>query len=492
MFGSGILDTVIGLVFVFLLVSMMVTIINEMLAAFLKSRAKWLRVGIGRLLDLEWMEQFYAHPLIEGTTRKEKAWFIERGPSYIPSRSFANVLMSIIQDKSKAITQCQEVFQKALEGVPNASRTLPQLRLALSTGATQMQTAGGISGVIAADLGQQLDASFTLRTRLWLEDLEAIIAPLPANSQFSDVLQRLMSLARAGRSADAIMANLSSSLDTAITKMPDGETGKTLKEQLRALSARLTNLYNVADACADIHLSIEAMPVEYVRQIIEMLPADGVRKSLLTLFDDAKNDVEKFKQNIEVWFNNGMDRVNGWYKRRSQLVIFFVAALVTVAMNVDAINIFRHLQTYPALSEAMVGQATQYARSSAAVSKDAPQEGQADLVKQFNATQTQLTGLAIPIGWVRPASEAQKADGLERPLFNDLVGILSSATDHALGWLLTALAATLGAPFWFDMLNRIISIRAAGKPPEEDPKPPKSVSVAVEPGQTQQEADRLK
>ena len=33
MFGSGILDTVIGLVFIFLLVSLLVTILNEMIAA---------------------------------------------------------------------------------------------------------------------------------------------------------------------------------------------------------------------------------------------------------------------------------------------------------------------------------------------------------------------------------------------------------------------------------------------------------------------------
>ncbi|WP_130907540.1 hypothetical protein [Pseudomonas sp. Sample_16] len=70
MFGSGILDTVIGLIFIFLLVSMLVTIINEMIAAALMSRAKWLRLGIDRLIGSEWMEKVYAHPLIEGTARK--------------------------------------------------------------------------------------------------------------------------------------------------------------------------------------------------------------------------------------------------------------------------------------------------------------------------------------------------------------------------------------------------------------------------------------
>lgn len=64
MFGSGILDTVIGLIFVFLLVSMLVTSINEMIAAFLMSRAKWLRRGVDRLVGSEWMKKVYAYSMI--------------------------------------------------------------------------------------------------------------------------------------------------------------------------------------------------------------------------------------------------------------------------------------------------------------------------------------------------------------------------------------------------------------------------------------------
>jgi hypothetical protein len=40
----------------------------------------------------------------------------------------------------------------------------------------------------------------------------------------------------------------------------------------------------------------------------------------------------------------------------------------------------------------------------------------------------------------------------------------------AAGWLLTALAATLGAPFWFDVLNRLMVIRSTVKPHEKSPE----------------------
>jgi hypothetical protein len=63
---------------------------------------------------------------------------------------------------------------------------------------------------------------------------------------------------------------------------------------------------------------------------------------------------------------------------------------------------------------------------------------------------------------------------------------------HGLGRTLTALAASTGAPFWFDMLNQVIAIRATGKPPGEEPKPPNSVLVPVEPGRSRKGAERIR
>jgi hypothetical protein len=54
---------------------------------------------------------------------------------------------------------------------------------------------------------------------------------------------------------------------------------------------------------------------------------------------------------------------------------------------------------------------------------------------------------------------------------------------HLLGWLITVLAISLGAPFWFDMLNRIVAIRSAGRAPEEAQRPPKEVPRPKEPGE---------
>ena len=36
-----------------------------------------------------------------------------------------------------------------------------------------------------------------------------------------------------------------------------------------------------------------------------------------------------------------------------------------------------------------------------------------------------------------------------------------------MGWLITTLALYLGAPFWFEMINKFINLRGTGKKPEE-------------------------
>jgi hypothetical protein len=55
---------------------------------------------------------------------------------------------------------------------------------------------------------------------------------------------------------------------------------------------------------------------------------------------------------------------------------------------------------------------------------------------------------------------------------------------HIIGWLLTGFAASLGAPFWFDLLNKFMNLRSAGKAPEEKPKKPKKQPKPLGPGET--------
>ena len=106
MFNTTVIDVVIGLVFVYLLLSLMCSAANEMIEGWLKNRAADLERGLRELLkDPQGnglVKKVYDHPLIsglfEGTYDPQEVGKLKRAlgklklPSYIPARTFALVL----------------------------------------------------------------------------------------------------------------------------------------------------------------------------------------------------------------------------------------------------------------------------------------------------------------------------------------------------------------------------------------------------------------
>jgi hypothetical protein len=188
-----------------------------------------------------------------------------------------------------------------------------------------------------------------------------------------------------------------------------------------------------------------------IRAAIKELPDDSdIRRTLLILLDEAKSDLGKLQESVESWFNNAMDRASGWYKRRTQAIVFVIAVVVTSAVNADTIQIAKTLANDAALREALVAQAQEFAKnppqaSQGASAADAAQSP-AEIIKKNAVT---LQNLGLKLGW---QDESQARIDWVNKIF---------------GLLLTALAVSMGAPFWFDTLNRIISVRASGKPPKE-------------------------
>jgi len=242
-----------------------------------------------------------------------------------------------------------------------------------------------------------------------------------------------------------------------------------------------------------------------------------VDRVLALLSKEAGNDAHKFRAGVETWFNDGMERVSGWYKRRTQVLLLIWAAVVTVATNADTLVIAKTLWRDPALRQALVTRAEQYVAqqprpgtvTSVAAAVDQappppplPPDQQAEIDFQdasarYNAALSDLAELQLPLGWDDPRAAAADEDVSLRLIRDEAVDDwpgaiwepgaaarwLRAINQHAVGWLLTILAVSLGAPFWFDTLNRIISIRSSGKAPEEAQKPPRTVPTPREPGE---------
>jgi hypothetical protein len=249
---------------------------------------------------------------------------------------------------------------------------------------------------------------------------------------------------------------------------------------------------------------------EDLKGFIDSIPDPNLKKALTSLYEEAGQDLERLKTYIEIWFNNSMDRVSGWYKRKTQFVHVLLGIIFAFALNVDTLLIAKTIANDSALRASLVAQAE-------AVTKEGlPQSGGAASVKEAQAAVKEsidkLGGLGLPIGWTNDKPEGYRkwpgwwpgqkrddagnlvvgADGKPAYLtwkeFNDAWG--DTLRFHIIGWLLTAFATSLGAPFWFDLLNRFINLRAVGKAPEEKPKDPKKEPQPRGPGETPEDQRR--
>jgi hypothetical protein len=152
---------------------------------------------------------------------------------------------------------------------------------------------------------------------------------------------------------------------------------------------------------------------------------------------------------LERWFDESMDRVSGWYKRKSQLVTIAVAIALVLILNVSTLRIADQLSAEPKVLANVV------AKAEAAAEEESPGQGTTDMKQageEAEAAVDDLASLSLPVFWAE--EENRPSSGEEW-----LIAIA--------GWLISIAAISLGAPFWFDALNKLSNLRMAGKKPEE-------------------------
>ncbi len=221
--------------------------------------------------------------------------------------------------------------------------------------------------------------------------------------------------------------------------------------------------------------------------------AKGDFQTIVTALSHDSKDLEDFKKKLAEWFDQYMVQVTDWYKRYTRIVVWIVALAVTASLNLDSILISKKLYTDPTLRKEMVDRAIETAKSLNYDSLNAGREKEfldyiktnapellsygpdsskgepavriaaetaGDLLKvkeQYSLfLQSNLKTLGIPMGW--------KSETL--PPMEEWKFYLWKLA----GLLLTAAALSFGAPFWFDLLVKLVNIRNSVKPADAEKK----------------------
>lgn len=343
MLNSPILDTVISLVLVYLILCILVSCIQELVAGFFNSRGKALKDALSKILKdklgKDYTALLYQHPNVGMMGKDEKEL-----PSFLNGRHFAAALMDVLKEE---------------------------------------EMAARAASLKSADTGAVADAPAN---------------PAPETASL----------------ANAAKVTLIDKLRGAMTGIGAGAGG------MNMLSA-----------------------AEEIPQVAQL------------------------QKELEDWYDNYMQRVSGWYKRSIRKKILLFSAIVVILLNVNFID----------LASAVYGNADMRNRLMPVALSFAAKDSLPGISTELNKLQSQTDSirrsltdsLSLPIGW--------KMKCVEGNLITEIKCFFSSAAQeigrkgwgHSFwGWLLSIAIMSLGAPFWFDVLKKLVNIRNSGPKPGEN------------------------
>jgi hypothetical protein len=442
-----ILEIFISLIFAWLVLSIGVMYIQEWVGARLRWRSKMLEAHIRNFLsDPALADQFYEHPLIKSLHTGDDEANLRR-PSYIPPRMFSLALFDILINAGKKPSILQQEIQTLRSEIARLkkdekARAEAQFRLVLAAARKAVNTEAGEAAIENAmdSVKAELHKLGSLNP-LMRQAVEQVFERVEVTSQ--DV--------------DKILAGIES------------ERRQSVGEE-------------------------EPSAFEQIRQGIAVLGATNPQlqqalTSLLLGIGKGEMALAAARESVEQWFDNGTERLSGWYKRHAQKVSLVIGVAVAVVLNADTLALTQTLWREPIVRQALVAQAESFARDN--------EDGLRPMTSSdLAALQLQFTSLNVPIGWVGSPLPADSSGGVSMmdgsqkrctllpnspidyyglqvgnkcypivnaPAPNDPTGILLKL----FGLLVSGIAAAQGAPFWFDILKKTINIRTSGANPSE-------------------------
>jgi hypothetical protein len=440
MYLQEILEVGIGLVFMWLVMSVAAMSLQEWISNLLQWRPKWLQGAIQQMLvSKDLTAQIYKHPLVTGLSPKSvKPGKKLRLPSYMPAQKFSLALFDIV---TRAGVEASPINQ--------------------------------ISGEINAKLDQVL--------------------PGPEQRKVAgDDWTAILDTSRQATTSQASLDSLKSQLQVFGEKYP--ELQSSVQQVMPKVDAFYIPYLNAQNSSAGIaeasepehamnkfHLGLDAMK----RDPEKGASGETIGALLRSLELMGKLTAAQTRVHLETWFNDTMDRLSGVYKRRSQLMAFAIGFILAAILNVDSIFVATSLWREPTLRQAIIAQAQAYAPPAPATGGTATA---VNPIQEIPQLQKQLQVLNIPFGWTTSSVETPGKtcslipfnsnqvwglpghDSTGTPVcnqFNDVPLDPYSWILKLLGFMITGAAAAQGAPFWFEILKKMVNVRSSGPNPSE-------------------------
>jgi hypothetical protein len=418
MLGSGIIDIAIGLAFVFGVTAALSSVFTELIARFLGLRGAYLLSGLRELLD--------------GTGGQT------------PGTGGQTAL----KDAVKNYEAMKDLMQ------PPARAAAARAKPAAAPGAAAPAAAAHAAATPAA----------TAPTATAQEDT----APAgPATMSATGALLGSPILRSQGMTGEITSRDLTLQSGKA-GRLPQmtADTGKWSQWRTRRSLPAYISAESISEAVIDLLVPNSAgdTTMTEIQKGIKALPdwMPTFKESLQALANNAGKDIDLFRTSVENWYDDHMARVSGWYKRHVAKITIVIGAILVLLLNINTLTIGRTLYSNSVVRTAV---STVAAKTTSCPADESKQTCLADLQVQLAAA----AQAGLPIGWgavadcAAPDTPCNWLD--QRGIFRRQGGSPWQAVLVLIGFLITIIALTPGARFWFDLLGRLGSLRSTGPKP---------------------------
>lgn len=232
-----------------------------------------------------------------------------------------------------------------------------------------------------------------------------------------------------------------------------------------------------------------------IQERINKIENDELRKVMNFLWRQSGDDPRLFQAKVENWFDEVMARAKEWFVDSTKWRLFFFGTVLAAALNADTVQIYKSLSANANLRDEVVKAADMFANSqdTVLVYRNVPAKNGGAIKDSTVTVAAQDTTAA--------RANFMKIKGMYDQTISSPLGLgwSQSKPDNwwdwltkVVGWLLTGVAVTMGAPFWFEMLKKLLALKgntggggnSAGSSEKQPERPAFEIKPSTESGRT--------
>ena len=518
-----IFDLALGLVFTYLILSLLASEIQELIATVLQWRAEHLKKSVEIFLagDVENSEDahviqlandIYSHALVRNINQEAKGflptlprrltWAIgslyrsvktarpggdknetifgenkRSGPSYIPSDIFATSLMETLQ----LPTLVQTLTESRLQKFKNARLAeIEQVLVKLKEQTNDDETSAPFINTMfqqfaetQADFEQIIwnfqnkKANLNTSVNRLEESMNRYIEVFQTEMPKQDLFEKAL------RKVNFIKKDIFGDIEQAILS---GGLRPNLNEVVESVRKDSAVYNEIKEAVKDKESATNQGIINVVQSIdlIDKLPKSVVEnlsvlgKRAQSRIQTTEEGIHTLQQEIERTFDSSMERASGVYKRNAKGVAIMLGLGIAITANADAFHMISRLSKDSALRETITNNAGEIIlknKNNQAIgslnSQGEPDNSVSNLDVIREQADSALNNVALPIGWSDVNLEQQIAWTPNKKESFPLLKLLKMIP----GWIFSGIAISMGAPFWFDLLGKFVNVRNTGRRP---------------------------